>query len=142
MLKRKKVLLVTNSISDSELNEIKCAIAEPAHQVDVELSLVHVIPRLPMCYFNLPSIGLLLEKYYEEAKQCLSQVGLVLSIPQKNQWLVSGKTRTEVLRLAGKLQSDFVLASSEQIQELQRSLFFKNIEQLALVKNFNQLKQL
>ena len=33
-------------------------------------------------------------------------------------------------------------ASAQQIQELQRSLFFKNIHQYAVIKNINQLKQL
>ena len=55
---------------------------------------------------------------------------------------IARTVRTEVLRLANKLNSSFVLASSKQIQELQRSLFFKNIQQYAIIKNVSQLKQL
>lgn len=143
MNKKKQVLIVTNAITDEELVQIQKAFsAEYASQMDIKLSLVHVIPRLPTCYFNIPSMGMLIEKYYEEAKESLSQVGKHLGVAKKDQWLISGKIRTEVLRLANKLSSSFILASSEQIQELQRSLFFKNIHQYSAIKNINQLKQL
>ncbi len=86
-------------------------------------------------------MGILIEKYYDEAKQSLFQVGKHLGVAKKDQWLISGKIRTEVLRLATKLGSNFILASAQQIQELQRSLFFKNIHQYAIIKNINQLKK-
>jgi len=141
MDKRKQVLVVTNAITEDEVLQIRKAFSsEYAPQVDIKLSLVHVIPYLPTCYFNIPSMGMLVEKYFDEAKESLSQVGSHLSVAKKDQWLISGKIRTEVLRLANKLNSSFILASAQQIQELQRSLFFKNIHQYALIKNINQLK--
>jgi len=141
MDKKKQVLIVTNAITDEEVMQIRKAFSsEYAPQVDIKLSLVHVIPHLPTCYFNIPSMGLLIEKYYDEARQSLYQVGKHLSIAKQDQWLITGKIRTEVLRLANKLSSNFILASAQQIQELQRSLFFKNIHQYAVVKNINQLK--
>lgn len=141
MEKKKQVLIVTNAITDEEVLQIKKAFSgDNAPQVEIQLNLVHVIPRLPTCYFNIPSMGLLIEKYYDEAKQSLHQVGKHLEVAKKDQWLISGKIRTEVLRLANKLGSSFILASSQQIQELQRSLFFKNIHQYAVIKNINQLK--
>lgn len=142
---RKQVLIVTNAMTDNEVLQIKQAFnaeREAASLKDIKLSLVHVIPRLPTCYFNIPSMGILIEKYYDEAKLSLSQVGKHLGVAKKDQWLISGKTRTEVLRLATKLGSNFILASAQQIQELQRSLFFKNIHQYAFIKNINQLQQL
>jgi len=143
MDKTKQVLIVTNSLTDEEVIQIQKAFsAEVEQSMDIQLSLVHVIPHLPTCYFNIPSMGMLIEKYYDEAKYSLSQVGNYLGIAKKDQWLISGKIRTEVLRLANKLGSSFVLASSQQIQELQRSLFFKNIQQYAIIKNVSQLKQL
>lgn len=143
MNKRKQVLIVTNAITEDEVSQIKNAFSsEIAPQMDIQLSLVHVIPHLPTCYFNIPSMGMLVEKYYDEAKESLIEVGKHLSVAKKDQWLISGKIRTEVLRLANKLNSSFILASAQQIQELQRSLFFKNIHQYALIKNINQLKQL
>jgi len=143
MDKKKQVLVVTNAITEDEVTQIRNAFnSEYAPPMDIKLSLVHVIPHLRTCYFIIPSMGLLVEKYYDEAKESLSQVGKHLAIAKKDQWLISGKIRTEVLRLANKLNSSFILASAKQIQELQRSLFFKNIHQYALIKNINQLKQL
>lgn len=140
MDKQKQVLIVTNAITDEEVNQIYQAFNEKnPDNTNIKLSLVHVIPRLPTCYFNIPSMAVLVDKYYDEAKQSLSSVGKLLGISKKDQWLISGKTRTEVLRLANKLGSSFILASAEQIQELQRSLFFKNIHQYAVVKQIKQV---
>jgi hypothetical protein len=143
MDKRKQVLIVTNAITDEEVMQIRKAFsAEFAPDMDIKLTLVHVIPRLPTCYFNIPSMGMLIEKYYDEAKNSLTAVGQHLGIAKNDQWLISGKIRTEVLRLANKLGSNFILASAQQISELQRSLFFKNINQLAVIKSINQVEQL
>jgi hypothetical protein len=143
MDKQKQVLIVTNAITEDEVNQIHRAFKEKsAQESDIKLSLVHVIPRLPTCYFNIPSMSVLVEKYYDDAKQSLNLVGRHLGISKKDQWLISGKTRTEVLKLANKLGSSFILASAEQIQELQRSLFFKNIHQYAVVKNIKQVERL
>lgn len=138
----KQVLIVTNAITEDEILEIQKAFSSNNGQnIEIKLNLVHVIPNLPTCYFNIPSMGVLIEKYYDEAKQSLNQVGSHLGVAKKDQWLISGKIRTEVLRLANKLGSSFILASAQQIQELQRSLFFKNINQYAVIKNINQLKK-
>lgn len=143
MEKRKQILIVTNSITEEEVSQIKDAFnTESAPSLDIKVNLVHVIPHLPTCYFNIPSMGLLVEKYFDEAKESLTQIGRRLGVARKDQWLITGKIRTEVLRLATKLDASFILAGIEQIQELQHSLFFKNIHQYALVKNINQLKQL
>jgi len=143
MDKRKQVLVVTNAITEEEVLQIRKAFtADYAPQMNIKLNLVHVIPYLPTCYFSIPSMGMMVERYYDEAKESLKEVGNHLSVPKKDQWLISGKIRTEVLRLANKLHSSFILASAQQIQELQRSLFFKNIHQYAAIKNINQLKKL
>jgi hypothetical protein len=143
MDKKKQVLIVTNAMTEDEVNQIKQAFsAEIRQTMDAKVSLVHVIPHLPTCYFNIPSMGMLVEKYYEEAKHSLFEVGKQLSVAKKDQWLITGKIRTEVLRLANKLESNFILASGKQIQELQRSLFFKNIHQYAMIRNINQLEKI
>src|SRR3990167_3647491 len=143
MDKRKQVLLVTNAITNEEVHQIKQSFnSEYVPQTNIKLTLVHVIPRLPICYFNISSMGLLIERYYDEAKRTLLEIGNRLGVAQKDQWLISGKIRTEVLQLANRLGSNFILASAQQIQELQRSLFFKNIQQYAVIRNVNQIKKL
>ncbi|MFZ3068323.1 MAG: hypothetical protein ACYC0J_05000 [Gammaproteobacteria bacterium] len=138
-MEKQKILVVTNAMTDEEVLEIKKSLADNAAGDKITISLVHVIPRLPTCYFTLPSMGMLIERYYDEAKQSLSQVGKHLGVAKKDQWLISGKTRTEVLRLANKLGSSFILASAEQIQELQHSLFIKQISGSAIIKNTTAL---
>mgnify|MGYP000856665799 FL=1 len=126
MVESKNVLLVTNSTTESEVCLIKEAIAHAKEQnLELKLNLVHVIPSLPACYFNIPSMALLTESYYEEASCTLTSVGEMLDISKKHQWLITGKIRNEVLRLASKLHTNFILASSTSIQDLHKSFLFQ-----------------
>jgi hypothetical protein len=140
MREPKKVLLVTNSASDSEIAEIKQAVMKSEkHFMSIKLSLVQVIPTLPTCYFNIPSMVLLAERYYEEAKQTLTCVGDMLNVPQRDQWLVTGRLRAEVLRLAAKLSANFILASSTSIQDLHKSFLFNRTPGNTPIKSINHL---
>jgi len=126
MDEQKNVLLVTNSTSEAEVAQIRQAILL-AHNQDlkIRLSLVHIIPTLPTCYFNIPSMVLLAERYYEEAKRSLITVGEALNVAKKDQWLITGRIKSEVFRLANKLDTHFILASSVSIQDLHKSFLFK-----------------
>lgn len=118
----KHVLLVTNAVTESEISLVKDALSRAKEDnMDIRLSLVHVIPNLPTCYFNIPSMVMLAERYYEEAKKCLTNVGQTLEITKENQWLITGRLKNEVLRLADKLDADFILASSPHIQEFHKT---------------------
>lgn len=125
MGEHKNILLVTNSTTDSEIGLIKEAFLSAKEQgLQIKLNLVHVIPHLPTCYFNIPSMVLLAERYYEEATQTLTAIGQVLDVAKKDQWLITGKIKTEVLRLANKMETHFILASSTSIQDLHKSFLF------------------
>lgn len=136
--REKQVLIVTNSISEEEIHQIKDALQQEDYLIKPHL--VHIIPSLPTCYFNIPSMGMLVEKSYDEAREILAHIGRVLAVAKKDQWLISGKIRTEVLRLANKLDSHFILAGAKQIQELQHSLFFNHVHQHKMIKQINQLR--
>lgn len=126
----KNILLLTNSLTDAEIEHIIIAINNTTH--NIQLNLVHVIPALPTCYFNIPSMVLLAEHYYEEAKQSLRYIGELLQVSEREQWLITGRVRPEVLRLADKLKSRFILASSTCIQDLQRGFLFKKASNTAI----------
>lgn len=145
----RNVLLVTNATTDDEIAQIKQVIARVKRpNLAIRLSLVHVIPTLPTCYFNIPSMVVLAERYYDEAKQSLSYVGGFLEIPPSDQWLITGRARAEVLRLANKLNTHFILASSTTIPELHKSPMFsrkiinptpiRTIAQASLLDGTNQ----
>ncbi len=94
----KNVLLVTNSATDEEIKLVKDAFTNANQQgMRIKLSLVHVIPNLPTCYFNIPSMAQLAEQYYSEAKQCLATSGDSLGVAKKDQWLITGRAKTERL---------------------------------------------
>src|SRR5882672_8888035 len=101
MEQRKHGLLVTNAVTNEEVSQVQEAVRTPQLvPVSFKISLVHVIPTLPTCYFNIPSMIMLADRYYQEARDNLTRVGDALNISKKDQWLIMGKVRTEVLRLA------------------------------------------
>lgn len=125
MSEPKNVLLVTNSTTDSEILLIKDAMAHAKEQkIEIKLSLVHVIPSLPTCYFSIPSMVILAERYYEEATHTLNSISESLGVAKRDQWLINGRIKTEVSRLASKLKTDFILASSTSMQDLHQSFLF------------------
>ena len=122
----KNILIVTNSATEKEIDQIKMAINQAKEKgLQLKVNLVHVIPTLPTCYFNIPSMVILAERYYEEAKSSLALIGNQLDVAAKDQWLITGKIKTEVMRLANKLKTHYILASSSSIQDLRKPLFFR-----------------
>lgn len=140
MSAQKKVLLVTNSATDKEISLIKQSLHTNNQQVPIKLSLVHVIPNLPTSYFNIPSMALLADNYYSEATKTLNKISEILNIDKKDQWVITGRIRTEVLRLAHQLGSHFILASSLNIQDLYKSfLFMKKEQHKTPIRSINSL---
>jgi hypothetical protein len=137
----KNILLVTNATTEEEINLIKAAI-KTQDSLKIKLNLVHIIPSLPTCYFNIPSTVLLAERYYDEAEKCLSTVGQSLGVAKRDQWLVTGRIKNEVIRLAQKLKAHFILASSSNIAELHQSASRKKETNAALIQSINNLVRL
>jgi len=142
MPETKNVLLVTNATIDSEINEIRNAFAQAdTHGIEIKLRLVHVIPSLPACYFNMPSMVRLAERYYEEATKALSAIGTSLNVAKKDQWLITGRIRSEVLRLATRLETHFILAGKECLHELHQSFILQGKSHLTPVKGIINLSE-
>lgn len=142
---QKNVLLVTNAVTGEEVAQIKQAVEDANAKnngLRIKLNLVHVIPNLPTCYFNIPSMVNLAEQYYEEAKKCLTTIGDKLDVAKKNQWLITGRIKNEVLRLAGKLNTDYILASSTNIQDLYKSISLKKELRTTDVRSVNNIGKL
>lgn len=140
MGEQKSVLLVTNATTEGEILLIKEAFTQAKAQgFEIKLSLVHVIPNLPTCYFNIPSMAVLAERYYEEATKSLTSLGQTLEVSHKDQWVITGKIKTEVLRLAGKLKTNFILASSTSIQDLHKSFLFARKDRVTPIRSIGSL---
>ena len=140
MEQKKHVLLVTNAVTDEEVAQVKEAVKTPQIvPVSIKMSLVHVIPTLPTCYFNIPSMIMLADRYYQEARENLAHIGDVLNISKKDQWLIMGKMRTEVLRLANKINVQFVLANTAHLLELRKAPLTKKEDQRLVINNVSEL---
>jgi hypothetical protein len=69
MKETRNILLVTNATTEEEISLIKAAIAAK-DDLRIKLTLVHIIPTLPTCYFNIPSTVLLAERYFDDCRPC------------------------------------------------------------------------
>lgn len=123
MITPKHVLLIANAITEDELTKINHAMQLAAGTLAIKISAAYVLPELPTCYFSIPSMAFLAEKFYEEARVNLAAIGEILNIKQDDQWLITGRGRPEILRLANKLGVDFILANSAQLQNLHKTFF-------------------
>ncbi|MCW5589847.1 MAG: universal stress protein [Legionellales bacterium] len=102
-------LLVTNL-----LVEDTHSILEQANQLriawpDIELSLIHVITKIPTFYFQVPSIIDIQDKLYMDAKHKIAQLGHTLNIAEDHQWVMIGSLEKEVLLMADKLNVDLII---------------------------------
>ncbi len=132
---QKHVLLVTNSTTDAEITLIKEALHQSASQgFKIKLSLVHVIPSMPVYYFNIPSMVKLTQEYYQNADKTLATISNTLNVEKQDRWLITGKAKTEILCLAKKLNIDFVLASSVHVAELNKSFSFRKALRKRIIK--------
>ena len=61
---------------------------------------------------------------------------------KQDQWLLAGKIRSEILRLAKKTNAQFILASSQYIQELQQSPDFQKTKDFTLLNIMGPLTNL
>jgi len=140
MEQRKHVLLVTNAVTEEEIGQVNEAVRTPQIvPVTIKVSLVHVIPTLPTCYFNIPSMIMLADRYYQEARDNLTRVGDMLNVSKKDQWLIMGKVRTEVMRLANKLNVQFILANTAHLVELRKSPITRKESQNLIIDNVSEL---
>lgn len=136
----RNVLLVTNTATDDEITQVRDAFTKVKEDgMIIKLMIAHVIPSLPACYFNMPSMVKLAERYYEEATQALGAVGNLLEVSKKDQWLITGKIRSEVLRLANRLETHFILAGKECIRELHQSFLPQGKARITPVRSINSL---
>lgn len=136
----RNILLVTNSATDEEISLVKNAFSDALQKkFEIKLSLVHVIPSLPTCYFNIPTMAKLAEQYYVEARECLAAAGDVLNVAKRDQWLITGRIKTEVMRLASKLGTQFILASSTSLHDLHQAFSLTKPEKTTQIKSFSHL---
>ena len=141
MQQGKHVLLITNTVSGDEVIQVKDAICAPRNAtMPIKISLVQVMPSLPTAYFNIPSMLVLADRYYQEARENLTRIGESLNVSKRDQWLIMGKVKTEVMRLATRLNVQFILASSAHLLELRKSLSHRREDQQIIINNLSELE--
>ena len=138
MLFRQHILIVTNSLSTKDAEQIKQTIALYPH-AQIKLSLLYVIPNIPSQYYQLPSITQLKSKQFMESKHHLQAIAAIMGVKEEDQWINTGKLKAETQRLAQSLNVDVVisnnLANSNPVQPLDPILTKKTWRQSGKVSS-------
>jgi hypothetical protein len=126
MDEKKHVLIVTNSLSTVEIQQVNKTFNQMQSQgIKLKVSLLYVKPYFPTCYFHIPSMIALSEDFEEEAKETLKEIGEKLGTSVENQWIATGRIKSETLKIAATLGVDFILSSSSIHRELTQAFNFK-----------------
>lgn len=135
------ILLVINSLSKLEITQIQSALAEMKKEgIHLKISVLYVKPYFPSCYLHIPSMFSLSEDFEEEAKDSLSTVGNQLGVPPENQWIATGRVKSETFKIAATLGIDYILTSNTINKELAyRVKLKKHSFQLPAVRTVNNL---
>ncbi len=137
----KHILLVVNSLSKLETAQIQTALAEMQKEgLKLKISVLYVKPHFPSCYLHIPTMFSLSEDFEEEAKDSLNNVSKQLDIPTENQWIATGRVKSETFKIAATLGVDCILASSNINKQLGCQIKLKkNDFQLPIVRTVSNL---
>ena len=137
----KHILLVVNSLSTIEINDIQSTLIEMQKEgLSLKISILYVKPYFPTCYLHIPSMFSVSEDFEEEAKDSLTQIGHQLAIPAENQWIATGRIKSETFKIAATLGVDCILANRKINKELGCKINLKKSNfQLPIVNTVNNL---
>ena len=111
MSKYKHVLLATDLAENSDQLAEQAVLF--AKQWKAKLSSVHVIDYGPLMYgggeFAVPLDSDVSADLIKEAKAKLKTQGSKIGIDQKNQWVLHGQTKEEIITLAQKIKADLII---------------------------------
>ena len=86
---RDESIILVNYLQTASLFEVRKQFDKVLKR-NAHVYLLYVMPKVPVAYFQIPSLLTLYENAYTEAKQQLAEVGACLNIPNDHQWLITG----------------------------------------------------
>ena len=111
------LLVISNSMREDEAQLIKDAM-EQNPDVRVRLSLLHIVPDVPSCYYQLPSLVKYSEKCNAEGEKTPLTLGKILNVPEEDRLMKNCFTETEVMKLAERMCVDVIVSSKNQEAEI------------------------
>jgi hypothetical protein len=112
------VLFTINSVEHRELEIINDHLNLIKRDVDLTLTLLYVKPRLPFCYYHIPSAIELNDACECQARKALSYAGSLLCVKPEDQWISTGRLISETMQLAHNVHADYILAGSIEKKRL------------------------
>jgi universal stress protein A len=104
------ILFATDLTGDTEyLTEKVLSIAGYTH---AKLSLVHVVEPLPGYSYAYLGIEDIEGQLIKEAKQSMVKLGVKLNIPDSEQHIEVGTTKTKILKVADEVNADLIVCGS------------------------------
>lgn len=74
------------------------------------VELLHVLTKIPACFYQLPTTLDLQQEMFEEAWEQMGVIGDLLGVPAAHQWVEAGSYEETVTRFSQRLNVALILA--------------------------------
>jgi hypothetical protein len=115
-------LLIVNSLTQIEKTQLINTLQDETSDTALQWHLIYIKPRLPTCYFHIPSMVMLANACEEEAKSLLNEMGNMLRVPSERQWMAMGKIKNEAEKLATRLNTSIIFSGSTEHKHMTKHL--------------------
>jgi len=134
------LLIAINTLSSEEKLTLVKLMNSTTLDQHSHMHLLYVKPDLPTCYFNIPSMVALAKQTNTEAKTTLCILGKQLLIPTQQQWIATGKTFFESVKLAKRLHITHILTSTAEHQKMTKQLSHRRASNGCIFESLKGLK--
>jgi hypothetical protein len=117
----KSVLVISNLLTDSELDDITFKINTLRETVWTNVYVVHIMPTVPHCYFTIPAMATLTRQHHVEAEKWIKEIGMILNIPASQQNLKTGKLPAVVSQTLKQYLPNLIFSSQKLIDRIRQA---------------------
>lgn len=106
-----KHILFATDLSD-EIQHVLSKVKKIRDYTHAELSIIHVVEPLPGYSYAYLGIEDIEGQLIDEAKNAVAKLGQELKVPEDNQWIEVGPTKSKILGIADKISADLIICGS------------------------------
>jgi hypothetical protein len=110
MQAKQHLLVVVNSLSDKEVQLIREVVSSQT-EIPIKLSALCILPKIPTCYFQLPSAIGLASYLFKDAERKLSRLALRLGVTEPDSYLRNCSNRMDLTRIAAELRVSAIVSN-------------------------------
>lgn len=134
------ILIVTNTLTKEGARAVRERLMKH-DEYGLRVTLLHVSPKIPAFYFQIPSLSDVEGALYSDAKRKMAKINKLLGYPPCNQVVRIGCIETESRKVAKQLDTSFIIYGHPVKHSLlQKGLNFMKHEWYAVLRGLTPFK--